>query len=159
MGFYLPSMYTLLFAVLAVAAIFLSRVSVSIIALVSVIILGFAMYQHYLLFASEYSSLTMVNALIPFVPYIMMAAVVFFSTIYILFLQGPSVPAEAGEAAAPEASSGFFGSMFGNKNSSPSSRRYSPNYSKNLNNSRNSNNNDNTNSLERKYLSALDRGI
>jgi len=160
MGFYVPSIYTLLGAFAVIGAVFASRASLLVLAIVSLVILIIATYQHYLFFGGEYRSLTMVDALIPFVPYIMVGAIVFFSTIYILFLQGPS---NAGPpSAASPASSGFFGSIFGSStpNTVPSARstrtRYSPNYSSNYDTDRSRSN---TDSLQRDYLSALDRGI
>jgi hypothetical protein len=152
MGFYIPSIYTVVSAFIVVGAIFLSRVSLFTVAVVSVLVLGLSLFQHYLLFVGEYRSMTMVDALIPFVPYIMVGAIVFFSTLYILFLQGPSAANTSGST-----SSGWFGSLT-NSRATPNARRVSPNYSQDLTtNSRNSGSS--TNSLERQYRSALDRGI
>jgi hypothetical protein len=137
---------------MVVGAIFLSRVSLFTIAVVSVLVLGLSLFQHYLLFVGEYRSMTMVDALIPFVPYIMVGAIVFFSTIYILFLQGPS-----GANTSGAASSGWFGSLT-NSRATPNAKRYSPSYSQDVNTNTRGNGSS-TNSLERQYRSALDRGI
>lgn len=157
MGFYIPSIFTLMIAFTVVAVIFMSRVSLIAIAVVALAILCLAMYQHAVLFSIEYKSMTMVDALIPLVPYIMVGAIIFFSTLYIMFIQGSSTTTIPSNSASSSGS--WFGSLWGNKSSTTTN---SPNYSANYTSAssrRNSGSRPSSNSLEREYLSALDRGI
>ena len=151
MGFYIPSIYTILSALVVVAVIAVSRTSLLILAGIALVVLGIAMYQHVTLFSAEYKSFRMVNALVPFIPYIMVGAIIFFSTLYIMFFQGGI----ASSSAATTPSKGWFGSNAG--------QAQTPNYSRNVNNSARYANSAGTspvnNSLQREYLSALDRGI
>lgn len=153
MGFYIPSIYTVLSALVVVAVIAVSRTSLLILAGIALVILGIAMYQHVTLFSGEYQSFRIVNALVPFVPYIMVGAIIFFSTLYIMFFQGGT----PSSTAATTPSKGWFGS------SPATGTAQTPNYSRNVNNSARYANSaqitPRNNSLQREYLSALDRGI
>lgn len=94
MQFFIPSLIALLIAAIIVFAI-LPRLAAPILVGMSLLILGFALYEHITLFKSEYQQSTWQNQLKVYAPFVMIGALllVVFTYFGMLWSSGTSLPA------------------------------------------------------------------
>jgi len=104
MQLYLPSLFLLLLAGAVIAIV--PKISPLVIAVLSSIALVYVAYSHYNTFKTEYSNISMSAVIRLLAPYIILGAILFFITGYLLYLfkrnKTPSLP---DQGSAPSAQS------------------------------------------------------
>ena len=106
MEFYLPSFFLLLIAFVIIATV-LPRVSPLILSVASLAAIIYVGYNHYKTFKSEYGRISISTSMQVLAPYIIIGAIFFFLSAYLLYLfkrnRSPSLPEGAGSPSAKSA--------------------------------------------------------
>lgn len=135
MEFFLPSLFTVLFAMIVVVGIF-PKMTPLFLALFAIGCLVLALRNHYAMFGQEYIAMTWSATLKSAAPTILVGTVILFSIGYILFLYGsgtaPTLRAPPASIPPPETSTNMITNAIGNGLAAAGIANISANVSKNL---------------------------
>ncbi len=90
MEIYLPPIFTLLLGIIAIGMIYVLRVPILVIAVLSLILVSYTLYIHLGLFTNEYRASYLGDALKSSAPVIMVSAIIIASVIYLLISRSKS---------------------------------------------------------------------
>ena len=145
MQFYVPPIFTVILGLLVVGGIFIARVPVIIVGIISLALLVYTFYLHTTLYGIDYRSMSLGEGVKSAAPFILIGAVILMSIGYILMLRKGTSSVPYTPSYNNSANRGFFSSFMPTTTSyfSPSPNRPSSgNYSS---------------SERREYVSALNR--